>query len=274
MPFDILTLKKSMTSVEVSPSRGGLLRKICIRGREVLSMDESTFQDPSKNVRGGIPFLFPFAGGLKDGVLAASGAAMGQHGFAREMPWRIASHDAKSLMMELKPTEATRAVYPFDWELHMPVDVDHDSVVIGLAIINHGSTPLPAAPGWHPYFTCPRDRKHQVRVNIPGFDHSRFVNDEQFDFGVAVEMETPLVEISLPTVGTIALMFSAEMKHLQFWSLPGRDFICIEPFWGPPNAINTPQRLEVAPGQAKGLFMGVELISLSENGFHDESVEE
>ncbi|MCC6547448.1 hypothetical protein IT570_09805 [Candidatus Sumerlaeota bacterium] len=263
-----------MSCAEVAPGRGAIVRKVSFRGRDVLCMDEESFSDASKNVRGGIPLLFPFASSLKGGILEATGTQMPQHGFARNAAWTVQSQTANSVVMGLKPDEATGAMYPFDWELQAAVDVDHDSVVIGLGMINRGRVPLPAAPGWHPYFVCPRDRKHEVRVNLPGFDHSRLVNDAEFSFGVPIEMESPVVEISLPTVGTIALMFSGEMKHLQFWSQPGRDFVCIEPFWGPPNTINTSARLEVAPGKVKGLFMGIELVSLSPNGFSDAATEE
>jgi galactose mutarotase-like enzyme len=49
------------------------------------------------------------------------------------------------------------------------------------------------------------------------------------------------------------------MRHLQFWSQPGKDFICIEPFTGPNNTINTDQRIDIAPGRAHTFWMKIEV---------------
>ena len=70
------------------------------------------------------------------------------------------------------------------------------------------------------------------------FPHENLTDEEIFDFGV--EPPDPgRVAFEIPTVGTVTLSFSANLRHLQCWSLPGRDFICVEPWDGPPNVINT-----------------------------------
>lgn len=50
------------------------------------------------------------------------------------------------------------------------------------------------------------------------------------------------------------LSFSPAMRHLQFWSQPGRDFICLEPFYGPNDTVNTDRRLDVPARPGAGLL--------------------
>ena len=58
---------------------------------------------------------------------------------------------------------------------------------------------------------------------------------------------------------SLRLSFSPAMRHLQLWSQPGKDFICLEPFYGPNNTVNTDRRHEVPPGQARDFWMRLEL---------------
>ena len=75
----------------VAPTRGGLVARWKARGRDMLFLDESTFNDASKNVRGGIPVLFPSPGKLSDDRWRQGerGGSLPQHGFARQQPWRV-----------------------------------------------------------------------------------------------------------------------------------------------------------------------------------------
>src|SRR4051812_8129567 len=75
---------------ELVPARGGMATRFSVGKQPVLALDEATLLDPSKNVRGGIPVLFPSPGKLA-GDRYARGGAMGQHGFARNLPWSVSA---------------------------------------------------------------------------------------------------------------------------------------------------------------------------------------
>ena len=81
----------------LAPSRGGMATRLALGGRHLFFLDESTLRDPTKNVRGGNPVLFPSPGKLegdcwKHGTLK-------QHGFARNVAWEVAStRDRKSVV--------------------------------------------------------------------------------------------------------------------------------------------------------------------------------
>ena len=103
--------KKSM--VVLAPARGGMATRLALGGRHRFFLDESTLRDPTKNVRGGNPVLFPSPGKLENDAYARG--SMRQHGFARSVPWDIVSTatdgDARATLRLMSSNE-TRAMFP------------------------------------------------------------------------------------------------------------------------------------------------------------------
>ena len=93
--FEESTIQHGEVLAKVAPNRGAIVTSLVVAGREVLYLDRQTFTDPSKNVRGGIPVLFPFAGKLSDGVFQPANTKMNQHGFGRNLPWTVTAVEAK-----------------------------------------------------------------------------------------------------------------------------------------------------------------------------------
>lgn len=69
----------------IVPERGGIVTEFKVGDKRILYLDEETLEDLEKNVRGGIPILFPQAGSLSE----TSKYPLKQHGFARNMPWEV-----------------------------------------------------------------------------------------------------------------------------------------------------------------------------------------
>jgi galactose mutarotase-like enzyme len=254
-----LLIERDGVSARVAPARGAIVTALNVAGRDVLFMDRGTLLDAGKSVRGGIPLLFPFAGRLDGDRLAHAGTLMKQHGFARNKPWAIVERRGDSLRLALEDDADTRRAYPHQFRIEQAVTLLPRGLQIGLTIRNKGETPMPIAPGWHPYFRCPSADKPRVRPSgVDGLDRARFTPDAEFDFGVRAP-STGRASFEIPGLGRLDLGFAPEMRFLQCWGLPGRDFICLEPFVGPNNTINTPARLDVAPGAERILGMRVEL---------------
>ena len=83
-------------------------------------------------------------------------------------------------------------------------------------------------------------------------------DEREFDFGLQPPADGR-TRFDVPGLGELRIAFSPAMGHMQFWSQPGKDFVCLEPFWGPNDTVNTERRLEVAPGSARELWMRLEL---------------
>ena len=96
--------------------------------------------------------------------------------------------------------------------------------------------------------------------DVPGFSPDKLSNTEVFDFGL-VPPKTGRARFQVPDLGNLLISFTPVMKHMQFWSQPGNDFICLEPFFGPNNTVNTDKRMDIPPGQSRNFWMKIELES-------------
>jgi galactose mutarotase-like enzyme len=259
MALEELRLSHGQVSCEVVPERGAIVTSLVVAGTPVLYLDRATLEDPTKNVRGGIPVLFPYAGKLVDEVFVPAGTKMKQHGFGRNKPWAVKEARSDFARLALVQDAETKAQYPYDYEAEYSVQLLPRGLEVELLVHNVGSRPLPISPGWHPYFRCPAAEKGRVTGDVAGLTPDKLGDDREFDFG----LEAPAkgrASFDVPKLGRVRLGFSPAMRHLQFWSQPGKDFICLEPFFGPANTVNTERRLDVPPAQARDLAMRIELV--------------
>ncbi|MBI3268986.1 MAG: hypothetical protein HYZ53_08185 [Planctomycetes bacterium] len=254
----MLTISHGDTKASIAPERGALVAGLTVAGREVLFLDRASFDDPTKNVRGGIPILFPYAGKLENGTFLAAGTKMGQHGFGRNKRWTPTEQTADALTVRLTPDDETRAVYPYEFVAEQTATVLPRGLQVDLLVGNLGTKPMPVSPGWHPYYCVPGAQKGAVTGDVPGFTPDKIGNDREFDFGLPAPANGR-ARFQVPGLGALCIRFSPEMRHMQFWSLPGKDFICLEPFFGPNNTVNTDRRLDLAPGAYRNFSMRIQI---------------
>jgi galactose mutarotase-like enzyme len=250
-----MILRSSTSEARVAPRRGALVTGFAVNGDDILYLDRATLVDPKVNVRGGVPLLFPNAGPLSEGLFTIKGTHLSQHGFARRYPWEIDAQSENAIGLYLPLTPDIQAVYPYDFALRYDVTLTARTLRMTLTIANRGQESLPVAPGWHPYFAVPHDHKAHIYSALLGPTWARITDEEEFVF--AVPFDAPC-DITLPDKPKIWLRASPEHRILQMWSLPGKDFICFEPFAGPNDALNhQDQRLNLAPGEAKSIWIEI-----------------
>lgn len=253
----IHTLRLGAVEVDVRPDRGALISQLRVGGVEVLYLDAATVESPTGAVRGGIPLLFPFAGELEDGRLRATNTAMPRHGFGRRKPWVVTKSAADTVTMRLAPDPEIRAEFPFEFEATQTVAATRRGVSIELTIANLDRRTLPLAPGWHPYFPCPSDQKRTCLQQLLPSD----AVPSAAPIAVDVNVPSPAdrrVAFALPAIGSLTLSFSDNLKTLEIWTPPDRDLICVEPWVGPSNTINTDDRVTVASGAIERFWMTIE----------------
>lgn len=253
---------------ELVPSRGGLVTRFSVDGDEVLYLDEATLVDATKNVRGGVPQLFPFPG------KPPAGSPLPQHGFARKLPWTMvesgAAGDSARLGCELVSSAETRAGFPHDFALRFTVALTPGRLALEWRVINTGATTLPLHLGLHPYFHVPAAVKARARVehhatrawdNVAGREGP--VGDIRFD-GPEVDLHL----LDHPDAGTVLhrgdgtrvrLAWTLNFKTLVLWTQPGKDFVCVEPWTAPGGALATGGAIPVAPGESERLEVTIAL---------------
>lgn len=262
-PLPRWRLTEGRTFVEVAPSRGGLVTAFVVEGVSVLFMDEATLLDPSKNVRGGVPVLFPFAG------KPPPGSTLGQHGFARKLPWEVTSavaDDATArLEMRLVSSAQTLADWPHAFELTCAVSLFDQRLMLEWAFHNPGLEPMPLHFGLHPYFVV--GAKEAVRVQGASglaFDNTRGAEREvsSVDFAQGeVDLHFSPFELGGTALSRgdgklVQLAWTEQFGTLVLWTLPGQPFVCVEPWTA---RGQQPARHLVAPGSTERLAVAMSL---------------
>lgn len=259
----VLEDEGAASRVEIAPARGAIVTSMRVGARDVLYMDESTLFDASKNVRGGIPVLFPAPGKSEndewhDGTLIRP---MKQHGFARNLPWKVlgsTTDGIAALTLELAANETTITQYPWAFRVRLAFTLSGASLRIASTVFNDAERELFFGLGYHPYFAV-SDKAH-ARIDTTAtkaFDNviKRMVPFPGFDF-TSKEVDLHLVDhgssasvLHLPDGGRIDVLASHEFTRWVVWSLPEKPFVCLEPWTCPGNAMNTgAQLLRLAPG--------------------------
>jgi galactose mutarotase-like enzyme len=250
--------------VALAPARGGMVTRFRVGEMNVLYLDAETLHDPTKNVRGGIPILFPIAGRLHGDRFEYGGKiySLFQHGFARALPWTIVDQstaDGARMVLELTPTAATRAQFPFEFRLVFTYVLADGRLTIGQRFTNAGNVDMPIAPGLHPYFMLPDAQKAGSRIVTDAT--SAFDNRTGQLLTLRGPIDLAAEEVDLQLLDhwprTVRLMRLGDRDLdlglgvpdavLVVWTLRGKDFVCVEPWTAPANALNQGKALLVPP---------------------------
>ena len=265
-PFAAVVLEdaSSASHATIIPPRGAIATSFFANGREQLYLDEATLLDPKQNVRGGIPVLFPSPGKLAGDAFAQGGGsgAVKQHGFARTSAFTEVGRGADGsawVELELAASATTRAQFPFDFVLRLRFALSGASLSIRAEVRNPGTAPLPFALGYHPYFAVPAAKKGGARIPTNATRAWDNVAKRAVPLA-AIALDSGEVDLHLldhgartasleTTDGTNALR--GDFDRWVVWTLPAKDFVCLEPWTAPADALNTGEGLiAIAPGEA------------------------
>lgn len=271
--LDTYALTDGACRVEVIPSRGALVTRMRVEDDDVLFLDESTVVDLTKNVRGGVPVLFPIAGPLQGDTYPAKRQSftLPQHGFARRMAWEVRQAEESLLVVGLRSSDETQRHFPWRFDAQLTFSLEEGGRLdIDFDVENRDEGPMPLHLGYHPYFRVPQAKKAEARVDTDathGWDN-RVKQEVPFtglDF-TAAEVDLHLRDHSKP--GTtlhrgeglrpVHLSWSPEFRTLVVWTLQGKDFVCVEPWTAPAGALATGQGLlTVEPGESMSLAFSI-----------------
>lgn len=252
------------TSAVIVPARGAIVSSFRAMGRELLYLDEATLRDPTANVRGGVPVLFPSPGKLASDRFRRGGreGAMKQHGFARRRPFDVVSTSADGAaraVMRLESDAETLSEFPFAFRLELTISLAGRALTLAVAVANTGDAPLPFGFGLHPYFAV----SDKARARVPTAATRAFDNVKKLEAPITAPIDLAHGEVDLHLVDhgraraelvidgapSVALAASESFGRWVLWTLPAKPFVCVEPWTCPADALNTGEGLmELAPG--------------------------
>ena len=269
-------LVSGASRVLIAPKYGARLLKWTVGEQEIIHWPENANWANGYSVahtRGGNPILFPFiARHYAEGVLGEWRDAAGvvrelpMHGFARDMAFKVIKNEAGIgdgvLRMRLKPTTATRAMYPFKFTFDVIYELKENALQVTFETTNNSEVPLPYYAGHHFYFSIPRDERKDWEITLPcgrsgiqnkdgsvkfspmqktkfALDDAELIDRFHLDFsqpGVLLKHRKSNREIAIELLQEN----SPPWYDVTTWTQDETsDFYCVEPWLGLPNAIHS-----------------------------------
>ncbi len=254
--------------IELVPERGGIVSRFTIAGEDIFYLDQETLEDRSKNIRGGNPVLFPICGPLKDNryLVGDQTYEMKQHGLARNMHWQVGAveeaADKASITLKLANTEAGLKTYPFDFSVEFTYTISASGLLLEQTYYNSGQEPMPFYSGFHPYFSVADKQMLKFAIAateyhdlltgaIVPYDNQLKIPENQEYNVVFPRVDGGSVHFSDHKAGRcITIEYAKEFSYIVIWSLPGKPFVCVEPWMGNNNSMNSGENLKyLNPGE-------------------------
>jgi galactose mutarotase-like enzyme len=221
------------------------------------------------------PILFPIVGKAPDNRLTINGTSyeMNQHGFARRSEFSLAEASQTMCRYELTASEASKAVYPFEFRLAVEHILDGRTLTVAAEVANLDDKPLPFGIGFHPAFVWPlpgaAGRPHTVTLDngaeptlmrVEGglrlpqkfpspFKQGDLVLDHAFfEQDAMIFPEGAGDGLVYAAKGGPSLRFGFEnLPNLALWTKPSAPFLCVEPWHGTAPEIGTGDDIATRP---------------------------
>jgi len=218
------------------------------------------------------PVLFPIVGTLKDNTYKFKNKSyqLSRHGFAREMDFELNDQQADRISFLLKDNEKTLAQYPFKFEFLITYALQGNQLKTSYSVRNTGNENLFFSVGGHPAFKLPL-------VDGTTYDdyYLEFNKNETLSRwlispkGLLETASSPLLQdtqtlhlkkelffqdaivFKHPASSSVSLKSKKTNHGLQFdfdgfpflgiWAAKNADFVCIEPWCGIADSVDTDQ---------------------------------
>lgn len=220
------------------------------------------------------PVLFPIVGALKDNVYHYNKRTytLPRHGFAREKDFKVTAQQSHSITFSIESDADTLVVYPFHFTFSITYTLNADELSVTYIINNTQNEIMFFSVGGHPAFKIPL-------IEGTAYEDYKliFEKDETADRwpiskdGLIEKTSEPMLDgtTTLPLKKDLFYEDAVVFKHLQsrfvqvasdktphglrfslsgfpylgLWASPGADFLCIEPWCGIADSVDSNQQL-------------------------------
>jgi galactose mutarotase-like enzyme len=220
------------------------------------------------------PVLFPIVGTLKNDTYYFNNKAytLSRHGFARDKEFIISNQTPASATFTLLSDETTLAVFPFSFRFDIIYTVAVDTLQVTYSVTNTGNQDMYFSVGGHPAFKIPLTYENSYedymlefnetedasrwpispeglieKTPVPFFSHTEqlSLNKELFynDAIVLKQLKSNTVRLMSETTDPGLLFDFSGFPYLGIWAAKNADFVCIEPWCGIADSVDTNQQL-------------------------------
>ncbi len=226
------------------------------------------------------PNLFPVIGCLKDNGFLFKGQEYNcpKHGFVRNNKnVKLVDRTENSLTFSLMYSEDSLKIYPFKFEFNIKYALEENKLNVEHTIVNQGDKPMLFSLGGHPGFNCPinadesysdyflefqeaetaetwRVQKDGLigKETVPVFDEPKIINlhPHLFDEDALIFKNLNSKKVSLKSRKSkqvLSIIFK-DFPYLGIWAKPMADYVCIEPWIGIADSVDTDRNFETKEG--------------------------
>ena len=210
------------------------------------------------------PILFPIVGTLKNNCYQHNGLkyTLARHGFAREMDFELVDKKENSVTFSIQSSEETLKVYPFIFELQIRYTLNENSLNIEYKVINNGKSKMPFSIGAHPAFAFyGKFENYAIQFEKQEFlKYYLLENDLISNKTKTLEVQNDCIPLTYELFKNDALIFKTlesksltilknnnpflkvnfyDFPSLGIWTKVNAPFICIEPWFGYSDTVNS-----------------------------------
>ena len=266
----MVKIKNKHLTVRIDP-KGAEIKSIKCDGIEKL------WQGEEDSWQGTAPTLFPFCGGLKDGkfIYADKEYFCPKHGFAKDLEFTVTEKDRHHAVLTLESSPETLEKYPFDFVLTVTFTILRQSLTVKYTVKNTGRRALYFSVGSHEsylieggmencelLFPHRESLKHCVIKDglLSGETEQLTLHSKTLalynkyldnDSLVIKNMVSRSVTFRKRATGERIKIEFPGSKYFVIWSLKNKDFVCLEPWAGFPDSVDSSGKIEEKEGIIK-----------------------
>lgn len=254
-----------MSTTKVRLAAPGVEAVIALRGAEPLSWNiggtELLWHGDAVHWNRSAPLLFPVVGACRNGEVLVDGKTypMPQHGFARDLVFKVKELGGDRVVLRLEDSEATFKHFPFPFILDVTISLTMDALSLECSVTNSGTGEMPYALGFHPAFPWPfhggdkgsyhlafdSEQKTDVPAvtadgllarstrKIPFTGRTLALRPELFEKGAIVLLDAGSRRIGFASKDGETIEIEArQCPHLALWTKPTAPFLSLEAWSG------------------------------------------
>ena len=260
--MSIITLSNDVISAQIKTFGAELCSLKNANNREFIWEGNPTYWGKHS------PVLFPIVGTLKNNSYNHNNKEyqLTRHGFARDMEFELVEKAESRATFSIQSNSATLANYPFQFELQIQYTLVHTTLKIAYTVINKDSTEIPFSIGAHPAFALPDNFENysiEFEKTEP-LEYTLLENDLVSKQTETLVTNSNFVPLTYKLFDRDALIFKKlqsnsltihdkekpllkvhfeDFPNLGIWTKIGAPFICIEPWFGYSDTIESTANL-------------------------------